>query len=243
MKKLLLGSVAILALAVPLAANAADLPAAPVYKAPVMVPQVLNWTGFYIGVNGGGGWGRSQFDFPAAGTTTGSFDTSGGLVGGTAGYNWQTGAFVLGIEGDVDWANIKGSAPCPNPAFTCQTADSWLGTARARLGWTPSNNVLLYATGGAAFGDIKASVAGGPPFFPGQSATNVGWTAGAGIEFMFAPNWSGKIEYLHVDLGSFTCGITNCSNLSTANVKFNADIVRAGLNYHFNWGGPVVARY
>jgi outer membrane immunogenic protein len=228
MRKILLGTVAALAAS---SAYAADLPPAPAYKAPVMAPVAYTWTGFYIGINGGWGWGRSRFDFAAAGTSTGNFNTSGGLVGGTAGYNWQTGQFVLGVETDFDWANIKGSAPCPNPAFSCQTSDSWLGTARGRVGWTPGN-VLFYVTGGAAYGDVKAAISG-PVGFPGDKATKLGWTAGGGVEYMFTPNWTGKLEYLHVDLGSFDCVITGCSNLSTTNVKFTTEIIRAGVNYKF----------
>jgi outer membrane immunogenic protein len=204
------------------------------------VIPLYNWSGFYLGINGGGAWGRSRFDSPLFGTSTGNFNTSGGLVGGTVGFNWQTGSVVFGVEGDGDWANIKGSALCPVPnlGLTCTTSDSWLATARGRLG-VAFNEWLLYGTDGGAFGDVKMGVAP----LAGQSVTRSGWTAGAGVEYGFAPNWSFKVEYLHVDLGTASCSLGSCAVADTANVPFKAEVVRAGLNWRFGWGGPVVARY
>jgi outer membrane immunogenic protein len=204
-------------------AAAADLPPrmapAPYYKAPVAVP-VYNWTGFYIGINGGGGFGHSQWD------STGSFNVSGGLVGGTIGYNYQFGQAVVGVEGDIDWADINGTtnAACP---FGCKTTDKWLSTVRGRLGYA-ADRFMPFVTGGAAFGDIRAST----PGFAGANQTNAGWTVGAGLEFAIAGNWTAKAEYLYVDLGKFNCGIS-CGALVTDNVSFTTNIVRAGVNYRF----------
>jgi outer membrane immunogenic protein len=204
-------------------AAAADLPPrmapAPYYKAPVAVP-VYNWTGFYIGINGGGGFGRSQWD------STGNFNTSGGLVGGTVGYNYQFGQGVVGLEGDIDWADINGTTNtfC---AFGCKTSDHWLSTVRGRLGYA-ADRFMPFITGGAAFGDIRAST----PGFAGANQTNAGWTVGAGLEFAIAGNWTAKAEYLYVDLGKFNCGIS-CGALVTDNVSFTTNIVRAGVNYRF----------
>jgi len=204
-------------------AAAADLPPrpapAPYYKAPVEVP-VYNWTGFYIGINGGGGFGRSQWD------STGSFNTSGGLVGGTVGYNYQFGQAVVGVEGDIDWADINGTtnAACP---LGCKTTDNWLSTVRGRLGYA-ADRFMPFVTGGAAFGDIRAST----PGFAGASNTNAGWTVGAGLEFAIAGNWTAKAEYLYVDLGKFNCGIS-CGALATDNVSFTTNIVRGSVNLHF----------
>ena len=142
--------------------------AAPAY----VVPPLYNWTGFYVGINGGYGWGTSSFSAPF---TTGSFDTSGGLVGGTLGYNWQSGQVVFGLEGDLDWTSIRGSSPCG--ASSCETRNDWLGTVRGRLGYA-FDRFMPYVTGGAAFGNIKTSIAG----FGSSSDTNIGWTLGAGIE-------------------------------------------------------------
>ena len=149
MKRFLLASVGVLAMVG--LANAADLPR-PVYtKAPpYQAPYAYNWTGFYIGINGGGGWGNSTWD------STGGFDTSGGMVGGTVGYNWQMGTWVLGVEGDIDWADIKGTTATNCVGGGCTTQNNWLGTARGRVGYA-FDRWLPYLTGGAAFGDVQAS--------------------------------------------------------------------------------------
>ena len=204
-------------------AAAADLPPRPApepyYKVPVAVP-VYNWTGFYIGINGGGGFGHSQWD------STGSFNTSGGLVGGTVGYNYQFGQGVVGIEGDIDWADLNGTTnfACP---LGCKTSDHWLSTVRGRLGYA-ADRFMPFVTGGAAFGDIRAST----PGFAGANTTNAGWTVGAGLEFAIAGNWTAKAEYLYVNLGKLNCGIS-CGALVTDNVSFTTNIVRAGVNYRF----------
>ena len=206
-------------------AGAADLSVAPLYKAqPSQVSQAYDWTGLYIGVNGGGGWGRSRWD--ASGISN---NLSGGLVGGTAGYNWQFGRTVLGIEGDLDWARLQGtgnSALCP---AGCTTSDTWLSTVRGRLGYS-FDRVMPYVTGGLAMGDIRATT----PGFAGASNTNAGWTIGGGVEVALPGNWSAKAEYLHVDLGQFSCG-ANCG-LPGDNVSMHDNIVRAGVNYRFGWG-------
>ena len=204
-------------------AVAADLsrPAPQPYypKAAAFVPP-YSWTGFYFGINGGGAFGRSAWD------STGGFDISGGLVGGTVGYNYQFNQIVLGVEGDIDWASIKGTttAFCP---LGCQTRDSWLGTVRGRLGFA-ADRFMPYVTAGGAFGDIKAST----PGFPGASATNAGWTVGGGLEFALLPNWTAKAEYLYVDLGSFNCGIS-CGAAAIDNVSFRTSLIRGGINYRF----------
>jgi len=267
MKKLTLATAVVAAMASG-SALAADL-GRPIVKAPIApVVAPFNWSGFYIGINGGGGWGRSRFDFTGVGTTTGDFDVSGGLIGGTAGFNVQTGSVVWGIEGDIDWSGIRGSNGnrptlpavggfvCNGPigaggtGFTCRTQNDWLGTLRGRLGWA-AGNFMPYITGGAAFGNVRARIVSDPllPVFGGDEETRVGWTAGAGVEWAITPAWSVKAEYLYVDLGTMTCqqqivvGGAGCSALTTTDVRFQVHTVRAGINYRFNWGGPVVASY
>jgi outer membrane immunogenic protein len=191
----------------------------PYYKAPVAVP-VYNWTGFYIGINGGGGFGRSTWD------TTGGRDISGGVVGGTLGYNYQIGQAVFGVEGDIDWADINGTSNTVCPTG-CKTGDSWLSTVRGRLGYA-ADRFMPFITGGGAFGDIKASV----PGFAGASTDRAGWTLGAGLEFALTQNWTAKAEYLYVDLGKFNCGVS-CGGPATDNVSFTTSLVRAGVNYRF----------
>lgn len=220
MKRVLLACVSVLALGG--VAAAADLPPSPApgpyYKAPAYV-QPFSWTGFYLGVNGGGAWGTSKW------TTPGSIDTSGGLVGGTIGYNYQMNQVVLGIEGDVDWADINGTvtnAVCP---FGCKTSDTWLSTVRGRLGYA-ADRFMPYVTGGLAVGNIEASV----PGFASTNTTNTGWTVGGGIEFAIAGHWSAKAEYLYVDLGNTNVPVTGAP---TQNVTFTANVFRGGINYRF----------
>ena len=219
MKKLLLASVGLLALGVS-AASAADIQrrqAMPA-KAPFYSPvPVYNWTGFYVGINGGGGWGRSDFGptFP-----TGTFDTSGGLFGGTLGYNWQMpNNIVLGLEGDIGWSNIRGSAPCLGTS--CSVRNNWLATARGRLGYA-FDRIMPYVTGGAAFGNIKTDIAG----LGGADTSKAGWTVGGGIEAAIAGPWTAKVEYLYVDLG-------RGGSVLGSDASFRTNIVRAGLNYRF----------
>jgi outer membrane immunogenic protein len=223
-RKIVAIAIALGALAAAQSADAADLSVAPLYKAPP--PQyapVYNWTGFYIGANGGGGWGHSWWQGQQTGV-----GLSGGQVGGTAGYNWQFGNAVLGLEGDLDWSGLSGtsnSVGCPG----CSVSDTWLSTVRGRAGYA-FGGIMPYLTGGLAVGDIRASA----PGLGGASTTNAGWTVGGGLEVALPGNWTAKAEYLHVDLGQLNCGL-NCG-APTDNVSMHEDLVRAGLNYHFGWG-------
>jgi outer membrane immunogenic protein len=217
MKNLLLASAGLIALGVA-SASAADIPRREVMpaKAPVYVSQAYNWTGAYVGLNGGGGWGHSNFSAPFAGSP----NLSGGLIGGTLGYNYQVGQAVFGVEGDVDWSNIRGSSTC-GAGFSCSTRNDWLGTARGRLGFA-MDRFMPYVTGGAAFGNIKTSVAG----VGDTSNTKLGWTLGGGVEAAIAGPWTAKIEYLYVDLG-------HADSMLGSTANFHTNIVRAGLNYRF----------
>src|SRR5476651_1331243 len=217
MKKILLASVGLLALGVA-SASAADIQrrqAMPA-KAPAYIMPVYNWTGPYIGISGGGAFGRSDVGAPLS---SGSFNTSGGLVGGTLGYNYQMGQAVLGLEGDISWSNIRGSSTCGG--LSCGTRNDWLSTARGRLGYAV-DRFLPYVTGGAAFGDIKTSATG----FADSHSTKVGWTAGGGIEAALAGPWTAKLEYLYVDLG-------RGGGIAGSDASFKTNIVRAGINYRF----------
>ena len=204
----------------PLAARAADLPRP--YKAPagIVAPAYANWTGFYVGINGGYGFGTSTWDVPAV-----SPDPKGAMAGGTVGYNFQTGQWVWGLETDIDWSGMKGDATCG--AGSCTTKNDWLGTARGRLGFAGWNDWLPYITAGAAYGDVKAENAAGAS----ASKTQIGWTAGVGLEYALRSSWSVKLEYLYADLGKFDCGAT--CGAATDNVSFKANMIRAGVNYRF----------
>jgi outer membrane immunogenic protein len=237
MKRFLMAAAAVAAFASNGVARAADmgLPVAPSIFTPA---PVLTWTGAYVGLNGGGGWGRTDHTFTGvvAGLTasTGNFKTSGGLAGGTWGYNYQVGDWVFGAESDLDWANVRGTFTAAIPGVvtgSLSTKLNWLSTYRARVGytWGPA---MLYATGGAAVGNVTATAAGtvaAPLPASGstsQSNTEVGWTAGVGLEYMFMPHLTGKVEYLYVNLPTTTL-------LFIDSVKFNSNIVRAGLNWKF----------
>lgn len=200
MKKLLAGLVLAAAAAAP--AHAADLayPAPAAYAAPA---PVFSWTGFYVGGNAGYGWGTADY----------SDDTDGFLGGVQAGYNWQVGQVVFGLETDIQASNIE------SPNFTLD----YFGTIRARLGFA-MDQFLVYGTGGFAYGSGSYEVLGLT-----NSQTQTGWTIGAGGEYAFAPNWSARVEYLYVDLGS--------QNFDTitgpVDVGTDANIVRLGVNYRF----------
>jgi outer membrane immunogenic protein len=260
-------------------AFAADLRRPPPPPPPPL--PVLNWTGFYIGVNGGYSWGRASRDLnffnPVTGvalaTASGAGrDLNGGLFGGQIGYNWQTSNWVFGIETDAQWTGQKGSTTVLCPVIGCfPTAVAagtgvsatltdqleWFGTFRGRGGVLVTPSVLLYATGGAAYGSLKSDLglagftATGIPVTvaASTSSTKFGWTVGGGIEAMFGTNWSGKLEYLYMDLGSISnsvvlptaAGFPLGANVTT---RVTDNIFRAGINYHFNYGAdPVVARY
>jgi outer membrane immunogenic protein len=220
MKKILLAGVGVLALGVA-SASAADLvrprQQMPV-KAPAYVPPtpLYDWTGFYAGINGGYGFGRSDFSAPFA---SGGFDAGGGLIGGTLGYNYQVNRIVFGVEGDMDANFAKGSAPCAG--VICETKSDWLATLRGRVGYS-FGRFMPYVTGGAAFGNLKTSIS----TVGSASDTKTGWTAGGGIEAKINGPWSAKLEYLHVDLG-------RGASIGGADASYHSDIVRVGLNYKF----------
>jgi outer membrane immunogenic protein len=231
MKRLaLFGIAGLLAMAWASPTLAADLPR-PAYKAPVYVAPVgFSWSGFYVGINGGYAWGHSDWNNSAAGNV--SFNVKKYQLGGTLGYNWQMGNIVLGVEGDLDASWADGSAtggaaggPC---SATCTVRNNWLGTGRGRVGYA-FDRFLPYLTGGAAFGNIKATAGNGGSV----DKTNLGWTAGAGVEWAFLANWSAKLEYLYADLGKVTCDAATCGGGADSEITYKTNMVRLGLNYRF----------
>ena len=220
MKRFTLSTYAgLLAVAMAFPSFAADFPGvakAPSYASP------WNWTGFYVGINGGYAWGTSNWTNPATGATSGDFNLTGALVGGTIGYNLQTGLWVWGAEADIDASWIKGT----DATVCCQTKNDWLATARGRVGYA-FDHWLPFLNGGAAFGDIKLTPVG----FPSETTTKIGWTVGGGLEYAFQGPWSAKVEYLYADLGKGSCSVATCG--AATDVTFKTSIVRAGVNYHF----------
>jgi outer membrane immunogenic protein len=280
MKKVLLGSVGIAALLTAGAANAADLPAHPVYKAPVVAPAVFSWTGCYVGANVGWGFADRNNTGTLDGFTPDFTPTvtlgnnvpqnlglrpEGVIGGGQIGCNWQSGFWVWGVEADFQGSDIHDSTTINLPGTgvfvpSTSTAEDrlrWFGTVRARLGFTVTPQWLLYATGGFAYGRVEDSAslfftpATAGTFFGSHSETRGGWTVGAGTEYAFAPTgwgqWSFKIEYLFVDLGTTKVTEFDPVHFPASSISYDFEhrehIVRAGLNYRFNWGGPVIARY
>lgn len=248
MKKFLLGTVGLIAMgAVP--AVAADLAARPYTKAPAYVAAVYDWSGFYIGANGGYGSSRKCWDYSGLATarlvtnvTEGCHDATGGVAGGQIGYNWQTGAWVFGVEAQGDWADLKGSnVSLFFPTFTNQTKVDAFGLFTGRIGYA-WNNALLYAKGGAAVMSDKYS------YYPSltgittgtASETRWGGVVGAGFEYGFTPNWSFALEYDHAFMGSKDVTFTSPAT-TVDRIKQDVDLVTARINYR--WGGPVVAKY
>jgi outer membrane immunogenic protein len=224
MKRLtIMASAGLLAVAMASPSFAADLPR-PAYKAPASYIAPFSWTGFYVGVNAGYGWGKS--DWTNTAFTTGNFKTDGFLGGGTLGYNLQTGVWVFGLEGDFDYTNIKGANNTVCGVGGCQTRNTWLSTGRGRIGYA-WDRWLPYITGGVAFADVKMTT----PTGADESKDRFGYTLGAGVEYAFLGAWSAKLEYLYVNMGNTTCDPATCGLATT--VKDNINIVRAGINYRF----------
>jgi outer membrane immunogenic protein len=217
------------------AASAADM--GPAYKAPpAAVPLPFSWTGFYIGAHIGGGW--SDTDWPGAlvGSPGVSYDMDGFLGGAQIGFNYQVGAWVFGIEGDVSWTDIDGAGTDVLGTVYSSNID-WLGSITGRLGvaW---DRWLLYVKGGVAFGDGNGSVVD-PLFgaFTTEDDTQVGWTLGAGVEWAFWDAWSAKLEYQYyafddIDLTFVGPGPTFVG----LNTDTDIHTVKFGINYRF--GGP-----
>jgi outer membrane immunogenic protein len=233
MKKLLLVTSALIALGTP--ALAADLAARPYTKAPPpMMAAIYDWSGFYIGVNGGGGWSNSSWELVNAGTD-GSHDASGGTVGGQVGYRWQTGPLVFGVEAQGNWADISGSNVGPLTGLSNQSKIQAFGLFTGQVGYA-FNNVLVYAKGGAALTDNKYTISNGFES-ANDSKTRWGGTVGAGLEYGFAPSWSLGVEYNHLFMGRDDVTLAG----ARYSIKQDADLFTARLNYKF--GGPVAARY
>ena len=208
------------------AARATDLipRPAPIYKAPpapIYAPP-YNWTGFYVGGNGGYAWGKAKVG-------DASDDSNGWMFGATVGFNQQTGNFVWGFEGDFDYALIKGNPTNTTVALCaggCEIKNAFFGTARGRIGYA-MGRFLPYITGGGAIGSVKISSTSGAS----ETNTPIGWTVGAGLEYGLEGGWSVKVDYLYTQFSSTTCTAATCG-VDTA-YKLNFSTVRGGINYRF----------
>jgi outer membrane immunogenic protein len=249
MRKILVASAAslgFLAVAAAGSASAADLSPAPVMEVPGSAP-IISWSGFYVGAVGTYGIGKSTADFSAPSFITSwkavDVDLNGGLLGVTAGYNWQTQSnFVLGVEGDISFGRIGGDAFLPqnfgspfNPNDTMgEFHQSWLATARVRLGWSSmamGNPTLWYVTGGAAWSDGNRHIFNGTVNSVVSDNVHTGWTVGAGVEHKISNHWSLKAEALYVDLGKQSYQGSGSSVVT--DVKLTDTLFRVGVNYGF----------
>jgi outer membrane immunogenic protein len=254
MKKIL-GSIALLALAMPVGAQAADLPvAAPAY--PVMAG--FAWTGCYVGLHAGGDWlkltitdvgNAAGFAFAGNGVAGQTFSpgtTTGFFGGGQGGCNYQFGTFVAGIEGDIGLMGVKQSVLDPGTvSSTTVGIDNGLyGDITGRYG-VAFGPALLYAKGGWAFFNGKETFSTLSSAFISHTDVNTfnGWVAGAGVEYHLAPSWSAKVEYLHFDFGNQTFNVLATGGTFPFNEKLTVDSIKVGVNYQFNWGDPMVASY
>jgi outer membrane immunogenic protein len=278
-------AVAISAIAGVGAASAADLPVkAPYVKAPIAM--VYDWTGFYVGANLGWSFGRSSTDYIVAGLPFGSTSQKmDGILGGLqAGYNWQNGRGVFGLEADIQATAQKGSSsltdfipgtpgtlaiPCiplevapgclpgtgtagtpGTPSITglinYQNKLPWFGTFRGRIGFTPAERWLVYATGGLAYGEVntvESLTVGGTSVALSTNAIRLGWTVGGGVEAAIRDGWTAKFEYLYIDFGSVTDALVGIAPITPIATRSHVtdNVLRVGVNYR--WGGPVVAKY
>ena len=259
MKKQLVAGLALLA-AIPVSAMAADLgrpaPApAPVYKAPPPIPQ-FSWTGFYLGGNLGAAWTTGNVTDTLTGLNFSSTSNATFAGGGQVGFNYQISSLVLGVEGDFDWLSNNNNSTVGvvipgvglGHTFNASLNNRWVTTLTGRLGFA-WDRVLLYGKGGGAWvgnnGFTVTDVTTGVSVSDSSTSTRTGWTAGGGLEWAFANNWTARVEYDFIGLNNRTftvpAGFPLAGDVFTANR--NISMVTVGLNYLFNWGGPVMSRY
>lgn len=240
-------------------ASAADLGPGQDYGASPVgpPPSAFSWTGPYAGLFGGYGWGTAKATEPInaatgfpynVGSTAYSVDTDGFFGGGTFGYNWQPG-LVFGLEGEIGYLGLKGSRIDPNgivigtPDTTTRVKSDFYGAVTGRLG-VPMSNFLVYVESGGALLDAKATTIDpciAPPVGCGIGTLSMsgdksmfGWTAGGGIEWAYAANWTAKVEYAYFDFGTLdTTGTSTFAKRETQSIDVTAHSVRIGLNYRF----------
>jgi len=246
-RNLLLSSVALATISG--SALAADLPSR---LPPPMLPPppIWSWTGFYVGINGGYGGDKFSYALPGGGAfgTSPSITSSGFFGGGQVGYNWQFPAsqWLIGAEADFQGSAIRGELSTTTPAgtFGIGTKLDWFGTARGRVGYSCSQ-FLPYVTVGFAYGQVRDYAYTPAASFSTPGYTHTGYTVGAGLEYAITHNLTFKTEYLYIDLGrsayadGFVAGATD-------SVRTTAHLVRAGLNYKFDFfapPAPIVAKY
>jgi outer membrane immunogenic protein len=214
------------------AASAADLPPRLAARAPAVVAPYFSWTGFYVGANVGWGWSSGSGTITLGASTGPTSGSGNGPFGGVqAGYNWQTGALVLGVEADIQASAGKGTATgqAGITTITATTKNPWFGTIRGRLGYAV-DRWLWYVTGGGAYGEAKADGTLSTTGAFSSSVTAWTWTLGGGVEAALWDRWSAKLEYLYADTPNrvpVPFGTVNTTG------RIDSHLVRTGLNYRF----------
>jgi outer membrane immunogenic protein len=238
MRRIVLALASALSVGVLQSASAADIPA-PVYKAPPAAVVVRNWTGCYIGGNGGYGWAPKDFSDVASGASLGSHTAEGGVAGGQVGCDYQTGPWVFGIRGMFDWADMTGSHTDLASATIYNTRVKSFETAVGRVGYTVMPNTLVYALGGFAWVQDRHTLTTLDGVETGfANVTRHGYAVGGGLEHMFAPGWSAFIEYDYLHCGC-VIPFTPVPNApitppSEINIEQSVSMVLVGVNYHFS---------
>ena len=234
MKKIWFITASLVALGATAPAFAADLAARPYTKAPPMMMAAYDWSGFYIGLNGGGATSHNCWSF--GGASEGCHDATGGTVGGQIGYRWQQGPVVFGVEAQGNWADFKGDNASLLFATRNQTKIDAFGLFTGQVGYS-FNNVLLYVKGGAAVTDDKYNISTLPgALFASATQTRWGGVVGAGLEYGFAPNWSVGVEYDHLFMGDKTLNFVNAAGLTTMTHRINQDIDIGLLRVDYKFG-------
>ena len=256
MKKIFLGTVALIAVGMVAPASAADMAARPYKAPPVAVPMMYDWSGFYLGVNGGYGWGRRCADITAVNAVAFAFaegcsDSGGGIVGGQVGYRWQSSAWVFGLEAQGDWANIRNDrVSLFNPANTWKTNINGLGLFTGQVGYA-WNTTLLYVKGGAAVANQRFDIYDTATGIGIAQAERTRWggVVGVGLEFGFAPNWTAGIEYDYLfrtnDGNTYlTPALAPAITSVAINTRSDVSMITGRINYKFGgYGAPIAARY
>jgi outer membrane immunogenic protein len=221
-----------------------------------MVAAIYDWSGFYIGINGGGGWSHNCWTNTATlGVPTvpsvaeGCHDASGGMVGGQIGYRWQAANWVFGVEGQGDWADLTGSNTSAASSIfgftaTNRTKIDAVGLITGQVGYA-WNNVLWYVKGGAAVTDnrYKGIAAATGVVFDQASESRWGGAIGTGFEVGFAPNWSVGAEYDHLFMGTNNVTLNAPAGTLSRTDSIKQDVDMATVHVNYRWGGPVVAKY
>jgi outer membrane immunogenic protein len=256
MKKILMASAALASL-IAGSASAADLPPRPApAAAPVYAPIIFSWTGFYIGGNIGAAWDRGNVTDTLFGLSFSNSSNNAVFIGGgQVGANYQMGSFVLGVEGDFDWAanrnNTATGLVTPAGTIAVTSNDRWVSTLAARFGFA-ADRFLVYGKAGGGWvgngGFTVTNVTTGNAIVGTNNNTNTGWLVGGGVEWAFAYNWSAKLEYDYLALSSQTfttpVGFLPLGAVDTFNTgNRNIQMIKLGVNYRFGWDAPVSARY